>query len=70
MIAKWDGRCSICKGAIPAGEDVHYDAEAKSVQHWDCYENPKPGPDAFALADELGYRHYSWEEILNALSED
>ena len=64
MIAKWDGRCSICKGAIPAGEDVHYDAEAKSVQHWTCYENPQPSPEQVALAERLGYREYDWEELL------
>lgn len=55
MIAKWAGKCSLCKGPVQAGDDVHYDAEAKTVQHWECFENPKPGPEAYALAADLGF---------------
>jgi hypothetical protein len=49
-------RCSICKESIPAGTDVHYDGENKTLQHWSCYEKPQPpGPESFRLADELGF---------------
>lgn len=55
MICAYSNLCSICKVRIPAKTDVHYDPDSKTIQHWDCFENPRPGPDAFRLADELGF---------------
>ncbi len=55
MISRWDGRCSLCNGLVRAGTDVHYDSEAKTVQHWPCFENPKPSAESFRLASELGF---------------
>ncbi|HEY6383448.1 MAG TPA: hypothetical protein VIY07_16800 [Pseudolabrys sp.] len=55
MIARWAGRCSICDEGVRAGEDIHYDAEAKSVQHWDCFENPQPTAAEIAAAERCGY---------------
>lgn len=58
MISKYDGKCSICTKPIPKGTECNYDASTKTVQHYDCLENPKPGPEAFRLADSLGFIQY------------
>ena len=63
MIARFASLCSLCKDHVNAGDDVRYDAESKTVQHWPCWENPKPGPAEYAIADRLGYRHYSWDKL-------
>jgi hypothetical protein len=55
VISRWAGQCSLCGRSIPKGADVHYTTEAKTVEHWECLENPQPGPEDFALADRLGY---------------
>lgn len=53
MICTYSNLCRICKVRIPAKTDVHYDG--KAIAHWDCLDQEKPGPDAFRLADELGF---------------
>lgn len=56
MIARFAGRCSICREEIPKGAECEYDPTAKTVHHYECAENPKPGPEAYELAERLGYR--------------
>ena len=56
MINKFSGRCSTCEKSIPSGTEVRYDSEAKQIQHWECYENPKPRPEDYKLADKLGFK--------------
>jgi len=46
-----------------------YAFETKKSYHADCEVNQPPGPDAYALADSLGYRQISWEEILRVLEQ-
>ncbi len=67
MIARWNSQCSLCNGLVKAGTDVHYDGEAKTTQHWPCYENPKPGPEAFRLAEELGFIPYDQDMAVDGL---
>lgn len=69
MIARWDSKCSLCSKPVKAGEDVHYDSEAKQVSHWPCRENPVPTPADFALAQRLHFMshdaalHQKWSEM-------
>ena len=62
MISKYNGVCSYCKLPTKAGQD-HYDIATKASYHSICEEGAEsgePGPDAYAIADRLGYRHFSW----------
>ncbi len=56
MIAKYHGRCTFCGKPIVVGVD-QYDVERKESFHNDCKfgEESNPGPDAFRLANELGF---------------
>jgi hypothetical protein len=58
MISRFSSRCSICSLAVSVGTECRYDSEAKTVQHWECFENPKPTPEQYALADRLGFIKY------------
>jgi hypothetical protein len=53
VIAKFPGTCSVCNGHIKIGSDIDYDSTTKTAKHPDC--EPKPGPDAYRLAGELGF---------------
>lgn len=55
MLLKFGGSCSFCKQFIPAGNEARYDGDSKTVLHWECFENPIPGPEAYALAERLGF---------------
>lgn len=65
MLTQFSSLCSICKVRIPAGADARYDPAAKTVSHWACHESQPPGPDAFRLADSLGFRRFTWEELIS-----
>lgn len=68
MISKYPGHCFLCNEPTQAGID-QYDLQMKRSYHADCEENQPPGPDAYVLADSLGYRTISWEEILRVLEQ-
>lgn len=55
MIAKYSNLCRVCHDRIPAGEDVSYDADAKTIAHWTCLENEPPDEKSYRLASELGF---------------
>jgi hypothetical protein len=55
MISKYAGRCKGCNAPYAAGEDIYWTKE-DGAWCWDCRENPKPGPEAFELADRLGFK--------------
>jgi hypothetical protein len=53
MITKFDGKpCCFCSHPTRAGVDT-YDPDTKKSYHEECFDNQKPGPEAFALADRL-----------------
>jgi hypothetical protein len=56
MISKFDGRCCFCGRDTRAGVDT-YDLETKKSYHEECreMEASKPDPEAFKLADRLGF---------------
>jgi hypothetical protein len=54
VIAKFPGFCMFCKKPIEPGKDI-YDVSIKQSYHETCLENRPPGPEAFALADRLGF---------------
>jgi hypothetical protein len=57
VIAKYPAACMYCKKPIAPGVDT-YDLEIKKSYHEDCRANQPPGPEDFALAEELGFvRH-------------
>lgn len=58
MIAKFNGTCCYCSKPIKAKVD-EYDPDSKRSFHRDCRDSGKPGPDAYRLADELGYFEFS-----------
>jgi len=62
MIAKYGGICRYCGKAIKPGED-EYEPESKTSFHVQCAENQPPSAEQIALAERLGYRHYSWDEL-------
>lgn len=55
MIAKWPGKCSLCGKAVPTGMDVNYDATTKTVQHYECLDNPQPTSRCWEISDECGF---------------
>ena len=63
ITAKFDSVCPACLGMIHKYEIVEY--VNKKAYHVDCEieEPPSSGKTAEALADELGQRRYSWEEL-------
>lgn len=52
MISKFDGICCYCNKPTRAGLDEYDDRKAF---HLECRDNRPPGPEAFQLADRLGY---------------
>jgi hypothetical protein len=54
MISKFDGRCFICGKPTKAGKDM-YDLDTRQSYHAECKENQPPGPEAYALAERLGF---------------
>lgn len=58
MQSRFNGKCAKCSGPIKAGDEIHYDGEARKAYHPDC----KPGgaifegTEAERLAESLGYR--------------
>lgn len=66
MIAKFPGRCMFCKKPIVVGVDT-YDVEIKKAFHETCKENQPPGPEAYTLADELGFVSHNDASIHAAL---
>lgn len=68
MICKFSGLCFICNDRISAGAECGYDGETKRIFHYACQENPEPTKEQAGLADRLGYKAYSWEELLRGMS--
>ena len=66
MIAKYPGICSFCKQPIAVGVDT-YDTETKKAFHQDCFANQPPQPDAFRVAERLGFVPYTDEAIRAAI---
>lgn len=54
MLARYPGSCIYCKKPITVGVDT-YDVDTKQNWHEVCHESQPPGPDAFRLADSLGF---------------
>ena len=58
IISKFKSTCKACKGEIPQGVEIRYDAATKSAFHPECAE-PKAdlfgGTEAEELADQLGF---------------
>lgn len=57
MISKFPDRCKGCGKATNEGEDIYWTKE-EGGWHWACWDNRKPGPESFRLADELGYANH------------
>jgi hypothetical protein len=54
MISKFPGRCRGCSKPYDEGTDIYWTKE-EGGWHWNCWENRKPGPESFRLADELSF---------------
>lgn len=65
ITTKYRSVCGKCKGEIPIGATVEYDASGKKVYHIGCPafapESEPVTTDAEALAESLGYRLHSEE---------
>lgn len=58
MIAKYPGLCRYCKQPITVGVD-EYDLTSKASYHRECEESQPPGPEAYVLADRLGFKPHA-----------
>ena len=58
----------MCKQVVKVGTDVYY-AKGQGAAHWECFENPKPTAEAFALARELGFCEHDAESIQRMVPE-
>lgn len=68
MITRYNSTCSVCHKPTKAGVD-EYDLVSKKSYHLDCQHGHEPTTpdDSEALADRLGYRRYSWQELMDKL---
>lgn len=56
MIARYPGPCKNCGVTIQKGEDCWYESDTRTIAHHVCpVASDKPSPDAFQLADSLGF---------------
>lgn len=62
MKALFAGTCFICGLGFGKGAEINYDRESKKASHAYCFAGDT---DAEALADRLGYRTYTWEELID-----
>lgn len=69
MIAKYPGPCSECGAIIEKGTDCAYNADKKKIKHWTCQETEAPAEDSAKLADRLGFRHFSWDDLQGTASD-
>src|SRR5262245_41612456 len=62
MIAKYAGICCYCSTKTEAGRDEN---EIATKRSWnvECAENQPPAATQYALAERLGYKHYTWEDL-------
>ena len=69
MISKYDGRCRYCKQATHAGVD-EYDVETRQSYHVACQSQSQllPIAEQHELAERLGFRHYTWDELLQRMN--
>lgn len=68
MIAKYPGTCMFCRKPIAVGVDT-YDLEIKKSYHEACKENQPPGPEAYTLADQLGFVPHDEASIRAAVAD-
>ena len=68
--AKWNGKCFECGGPVQKGSEIEY--FEKHAYHPACFasaeeeaESAPPSREAYALADRLGFRHFSWVDLLS-----
>jgi hypothetical protein len=54
MQSRYAGRCKGCNKPYAEGEDIFWTKET-GAYCWDCHDNPKPGPESYALAQRLGW---------------
>lgn len=69
--AKFDGRCPKCGKPTPKGSQIDY-TEGKAW-HPGCAPKEESGlsdEEQVALADRLGYRHYSHDELRSSEVDD
>ena len=64
MKAIYAGKCSICAGPFAKGEEINYQKELRKASHVECFAQPVNEIEPTELADRLGFRHYSWDELI------
>jgi hypothetical protein len=64
MISKYSSTCCHCGKPTKAGVDP-YDMDWKKSYHQSCHEKLDlfSQAEAEGIADELGYRQYTWAEL-------
>lgn len=63
MKAAFGGKCWICGFGFTKGAEINWDPESKKASHGYCFSDS--ADDSEALANRLGYRHYSWQELMD-----
>ena len=69
MIAKFSSICCFCSTKIEAGRD-EYDPDTKKSWHLECWDNQPPSLGQIMLAETLGFKRYTWEELYRGMKRE
>lgn len=62
MLAKYDGSCAECGGAIFKGDDIAYDPATRKARHLECACLIDAKNDLNAIAERLGFKAFDPEK--------
>ncbi len=65
--ARYAGKCWVCSEPFGKGDLIEYNPETKKAAHNFCFEDGAPDNQQEALAERLGYRSFSWEDLYRGM---